>query len=336
MMKKLFTAAAALMLAAALCLASCGDGDSSSEAADTSSVSSSSASAEESSSAEQSKADSTEESSAAAIAADTSAVESKAEVSVSEQEPEITPAEDSSESSTPAPSGSLAGKWELEEINTGEITAKGTVEGHPVAILFQFEFKENGTAEMMQSEYGKDIKRYSMNWKEKENGLALLNQTGDEVSDFTLEDGRLVGKLGNATLKLVKVDEFTTLDNSNAGEPEDDSTPAESLSAEQVVGLWEMTELRVDNMTVNDPAKTVGIMQFNFREDGTGITYRNEGENSESEKIKWSISGDTMTVLDEDDDPAEFQMKNGMLEFSIYANGQKMIFKLKRVDSLSQ
>ena len=332
-MKKLLSAAIALMLTASLCLTSCGDDGSSSGAGDASSAGST-VSAAESEPSGVSEAGNTGESSAAAVPADTSVTESVSDAS-SAPAAESTPAENSSESSTPAPSGSLAGKWELEEISSDEFTAKGEVDGHPVAILFQFEFKEDGTAEMMQSEYGSDIKRFTMNWKEKEGGLALLNPTGDEVSVFTLEDGRLVGKLGKATLKLVKVNEFTTYELS--GEPEDDSTPAESLTAEQVVGIWEMAELRVGNTTINDPAKTVGTMQFNFREDGTGITYRTEDGESESDSVKWSLSDNTLTVEEVEDDPDEadsdiivFQLKNGMLECTDFENGQKMVIRLKK------
>ena len=329
-MKKILSAAAALVLAAALCLTSCGDEDSSSgsisKAADSSSVSSTVSETE--SLSDGGGTSEAQESSEAALPADTSVSENSSAES-SEPDAEIVPPEDSSESSEPVQSGSLSGKWELEELSSEKMTIKGDILGVPVAVLFQFEFKDDGTVEIMQSEYGKDIKRQSANWQEKDGGISLQNAEGKEITFFALVDGRLTGKLGSSELKLVHVDEFSTVDLSS--EPEDDSTPAESLSKEQVVGKWVLYEIREGTLVMKDNFMGTPVsemIQFTFLEDGTGTATRKEDEETETDAFSWTLSDDTLSVTDEE--LSQFQLKDGLLVTTFYESGNKVVIKLRK------
>lgn len=343
-MKKLITSAAAVLLAAALCLTSCGDDDSSSECEELSSVSSAVSEAESSADESQSEQSGTgreDDSSQAAIAADTSVADSQAEPESSAPIEESAP-DESSQAEVPVSSDTgLVGKWELKEMESGGNVYKDEVLGLPIAILFQFEFKDDGTVEMMQSEYGQDIKRATMGWKPKENGLWLLNANGDETVSFTLENGLLGGSLGTTYIRLIKVDEFTEYDPSSAAQ-EDDSTPASDLDTEDVVGKWELEEMRSGAMTLKGTylETPVAVMiQLEFDSDGSGRIKRNEFGKEESQNIQWWMDDNTLKVRFEDDTPddiTDFQLKNDLLTASMIDSGQTLTVKLKKVDQFTE
>ena len=346
--KKLISAAAALLLAAALCLASCGDGDSSQESGSedisrgtvVSGAESDAGAGPETSKADAS--DASEESKASALPADTSAEDiSEPEVSQA-QEPDgsSSTAGDPSESAEPGDfNGSLTGKWELYEMISDGKTVKGQVLGIPVGILFQFEFKDDGTAEMMQSEYGKDIKRSTLNWKEKDNGLSIVGADGSSTLDFELEDGLLVGTLGGkTTLKLTQVSEFSKYDPS-ANSDSDDSAPADSLSEADVIGKWELEEMSSGDLTLKDNflGMPVGVMfQFEFKSDGTGTLARMDVDTtSDRDTFTWNVSNDLLCVKFAEDDYMYFFYKKGLLTTELTEDGEELTIKITKVDGFT-
>ena len=344
--KRLTSATAAVLMAAALCLASCGDGDSGSDSGKDTPWESSASVTEsgEESKADTSEADapsSAEDSSAAAVPADTSLGESSAaDISSRGGTTEDSSAADvSSQAAEPVKfDGSFTGKWELEEMTTSGVTVKGNMFGIPVAVLFQFDFKDDGTVEMMQSDYGKDIKRSTLNWKSADNGLSIIGADGSSTMDFTLEGDRLVyNREGSSCIKLVKVNEFTTYDPSVNSEA--DSTPADSLSEADVLGKWELEEMSSGDLTLKGDMLGVPVaimFQFEFKSDGTGSLVRSDVDgDTDNDNIVWFVGGDILTVKFADDDFVEFSYKNGLLVSDIEEDGETLTIKIKKVDKFT-
>ncbi|MBQ7187384.1 MAG: hypothetical protein IJR91_07105 [Ruminococcus sp.] len=116
--------------------------------------------------------------------------------------------------------GGYVGKWELEEMSSGGMTLKDNFMGIPVAIMFQFEFKSDGTGELKQNDSGSDEEKSTFKWEEKDGGIVLTpNDGSNEEMKFTMEGDLLVASMKegdkDATIKLKKVDEFTTFDTSS-------------------------------------------------------------------------------------------------------------------------
>ena len=122
-------------------------------------------------------------------------------------------------------SGGYTGKWELQEMSGGGMTLSGNLLGIPVAVMFQFEFKEDGTGTLKTNDEGSS----TFKWEEKDGGIVVTPNKGDNSGSdgddgikemkFTKDGDLLVctmekdGK--DATIKLTKVDEFTTYDASS-------------------------------------------------------------------------------------------------------------------------
>ena len=116
--------------------------------------------------------------------------------------------------------GGYVGKWELEEMSSGGMTLKDNFMGIPVAIMFQFEFKSDGTGELKQNDNGSDEEKSTFKWEEKDGGIVLTpNDGSNETITFKPEGDLIVASMKengkDATIKLKKVDEFTTFDTSN-------------------------------------------------------------------------------------------------------------------------
>ena len=125
------------------------------------------------------------------------------------------------------------------------------------------------------------------------------------------------------------MDEFSTVDLSS--EPEDDSTPAESLSKEQVVGKWVLYEIREGTLVMKDNFMGTPVsemIQFTFLEDGTGTATRKEDEETETDAFSWTLSDDTLSVTDEE--LSQFQLKDGLLVTTFYESGNKVVIKLRK------
>ena len=109
--------------------------------------------------------------------------------------------------------GDYAGKWELYEMSSGGMTFKDSVFGVPVAIMFQFEFKDDGTGTIVQND-DEEKEQNTLTWKEKGDGISVtmngedvqFNKDGEYLVAEYKEDGKEI------SMKLVKVDEFTKYD----------------------------------------------------------------------------------------------------------------------------
>ena len=117
-------------------------------------------------------------------------------------------------------SGGYVGKWELEEMSSTGMTLKDNFMGMPIAILFQFEFKSDGTGELKQNGNGTGEEKSTFKWEEKDGGIVLTPNDGSaETMNFKMDGDLLVASTKengkDATIKLKKVDEFTTFDTSN-------------------------------------------------------------------------------------------------------------------------
>ncbi|SDB05184.1 hypothetical protein SAMN02910317_00189 [Ruminococcaceae bacterium FB2012] len=351
-MRKLITAAAALLLAASLCLTSCGNDDSSSDGGNggspwgntASEAEGSEASSEEKKDSEKEDVSSTAEdvSSAAAVPADTSMEEnSAADVSSAAESAAESLPDDSSKGGEPVQfSGNYVGKWELKEMVSGSTTIKGNIMGVPVGILFQFEFKDDGTVEMMQSEYGKDIKRTLLNWKETDEGVSITGD-GEGSIDFKLENGLLVAQMGGSVVKIGQVSEFSTYD-PDSGDDADDSTPASSLSEADVIGKWELEEMKSGGLTMKGDmmgAPVAVMFQFEFESGGKGTLSRNEFGTVEKGTIEWKVNNDVLSVNFTDEtgtgETLDFSLKNNLLVSKFNDNGQNMTIKIKKVDKFT-
>ena len=105
-------------------------------------------------------------------------------------------------------------------MSSGGMTLKDNFMGIPVAIMFQFEFKSDGTGELKQNDSGSDEEKSTFKWEEKDGGIVLTpNDGSNEEMKFTMEGDLLVASMKegdkDATIKLKKVDEFTTFDTSS-------------------------------------------------------------------------------------------------------------------------
>ncbi|SDB05171.1 hypothetical protein SAMN02910317_00188 [Ruminococcaceae bacterium FB2012] len=111
------------------------------------------------------------------------------------------------------------GKWELEEMSSTGMTLKDNFLGIPVAIMFQFEFKDDGTGVMKKNDNGTQEKDTTFKWEEKDGGVVLTPAEGSESTEtlkFTKDGDLLACTMGengkDVTIKVKKVDEFTTFD----------------------------------------------------------------------------------------------------------------------------
>ncbi len=127
--------------------------------------------------------------------------------------------------------GDYVGKWELKEMESGGMTLKDEVMGVPVAVMFQFEFKDGGKGTMKQNDEEENSE--TITWEEKDGGIVVKPADDKKADDdgpselkFKLEDGLLVctmeEKGQSATIKLTKVDEFTVYDKSSSPFASDD------------------------------------------------------------------------------------------------------------------
>ena len=114
----------------------------------------------------------------------------------------------------------VVGKWELEEMTSGGMTLRGDLMGVPVAIMFQFEFKDDGTCYMMQNNgSSSDTQKKELKWEK--DGDKVKVTASDESGEMVFEpDGDLLvctmkenGK--DATIKIKKVSSFTEFDMSD-------------------------------------------------------------------------------------------------------------------------
>ena len=123
--------------------------------------------------------------------------------------------------------GDYAGKWELQEMSAGGVTMKGDIMGVPVAVMFQFEFRSDGTGTLKTNGESKDDKG-EFKWEEKDGGVVVtatdgsIGENGEKELKFTKEGDLLVFSMTESgqesTMKLVKVDEFTKYDGPTAND----------------------------------------------------------------------------------------------------------------------
>ena len=112
-----------------------------------------------------------------------------------------------------------AGKWELQEMTGSGMTITDNFMGIPLAVVFQREFKDDGTGSLFQNSSGTDQQDTSFKWEEKDGGIVLTKNGTNEELKFTKEGDLLVTSTSVSgteySYKLKKVDSFTTFDASS-------------------------------------------------------------------------------------------------------------------------
>ena len=90
------------------------------------------------------------------------------------------------------------GKWELEEMSSTGMTLKDNFLGIPVAIMFQFEFKEDGTGALVLFGESMDGK-----WEAKSATDATFTYEGQTIN-MKITDGKLTMEQNGSKLTFVK------------------------------------------------------------------------------------------------------------------------------------
>lgn len=358
-MKRMLSAAAAILLTAALCLTSCGDEESSSEGSGAglwggSSVSESDSGA---SSSEAEGGDSTEaETSAADSEKESKADESKEEplpISTPEEASSAAaekPAPDESAGTEPAKFSGFAGKWEIEEMFSGGMTMKGSFQGVPIAIVFQFELNEDGTGRMMNNSGGDKTNIIDIVWEEKNGGCSIkpkdepnekelvLTPAGDKLTFSVTISGNL------SQVTLARVDELTVYDpskNNDTSKPEGTNLTSNFTKADYV-GKWELEEMSSGGLTMNGDmfGFPIAVMfQFELKEDGTGVSIERNTEDETEYKFTWTVKNGLaelkMDSEDGGDDLTFVGLENGRISCSFTDEGEVITFKLVKVDKFT-
>ncbi|MDE6092747.1 MAG: hypothetical protein K2G14_06585, partial [Ruminococcus sp.] len=103
------------------------------------------------------------------------------------------------------------GKWECEKavINGEEMT---DVDGIPLCLMFQLDFKENGTV-LLGEAMAEFMEETSYSWSmESKNEIVVIDEN-DDLMMFTADGDYLVGfDSSDDMIYLVRVDEFTPFD----------------------------------------------------------------------------------------------------------------------------
>jgi uncharacterized lipoprotein YehR (DUF1307 family) len=102
------------------------------------------------------------------------------------------------------------GKWEAKKLSMGGETYEGDVNGTPVAVAFQIEFKENGEGEILISGVGSQ----AITWEADGDTVTAKSTEASEGSEaeelkFTKNGDELTAEQDNMNVVLGKVDEFT-------------------------------------------------------------------------------------------------------------------------------
>ena len=100
----------------------------------------------------------------------------------------------------------FVGKWEAKSLTTGDQTFEGDINGTPVAIAFQIEFKDGGEGEILIAGSGSE----KVNW-EADGDTATVKSDGTSSQEltFTKDGDELKAEQDGTNIVLVKVDEFT-------------------------------------------------------------------------------------------------------------------------------
>ena len=357
-MKRLLSAAAALVLAAALCLTSCGDTDSSGAsgakaASPWGNPSAGQSSEEDSGDGKDSKeadepAESEDEKSAADIpdaSPDDGKITDTGDISA--------PDESSEAEAIPSPSAQngFTGKWELTEVTMSGMSIKGDLQGIPIAIMFQFDIKDDGTGVMFNNAGdGEESKRYDLVWEEKDGGIIIKPAEDSEGKQLMLKpdgDSLVFGselKGNKAFMKLSRVNKFTEYDPSQQPDisEDEDINDAGSFTMDDYVGKWELYEMTSGGISMKGDmfGMPIAVMfQFEFKADGTGTLDQRDDTDSASYQIQWEMTGTGLTVIspDEEDDETEmkFTVEDGKLVSSFNDGTAKVKIKLIKVDEFT-
>ena len=97
------------------------------------------------------------------------------------------------------------GKWEAKSLTMSGQTYEGDVDGTPVAVAFQIEFKEGGEGELLIA--GKDNAK--IKWEADGDTLTADSGDGSDKLTFTKDGEELKAQQGTLSVVLVKVDDFT-------------------------------------------------------------------------------------------------------------------------------